>query len=351
MECPLLWWASFRNRRRSIGAASVWALVQLRRDLTGIPGGPSPERLRGLRVLTHRRTDEAGCLARGSQRRHDLRLLRRSQASFPPRTKDGAFFLEPLHDVLIGGDLRLTSLAVSWRRRVRPPYLLCERRESAPGARRWTRERTGDPLGPRRWSSTHRPSAAHRSLGARVAWRSTGDRSRSRHPQGHAVRDSRRLAARRGRSRRSTYASALSVLSWRSCLEWCSALHRRGTHADGRSSAQAMAGDTRTTTARGGRTRALLVVGEVAAAVLLLVGAGLLLRTLLAVDNVPRGYQAESVLAVFVDPLGGRYPTKESLHAVLPLRRTGSPGRQQRSQHRVGEHFTARRVHLRIDVV
>ena len=56
--------------------------------------------------------------------------------------------------------------------------------------------------------------------------------------------------------------------------------------------AQAMAGDTRTTTAHGGGIRALLVVGEVAAAVLLLVGAGLLLRTLLAVDNVPRGYRS-----------------------------------------------------------
>ena len=55
------------------------------------------------------------------------------------------------------------------------------------------------------------------------------------------------------------------------------------------------------------------MVGEVAAAVLLLVGAGLLLRTLLAVDNVPRGYGADSALTVFVDPLGGRYPTKESL--------------------------------------
>jgi putative ABC transport system permease protein len=87
------------------------------------------------------------------------------------------------------------------------------------------------------------------------------------------------------------------------------AWHARGLA----SSAQTMAGDTRTTTAHGGRIRALFVVGEVAAAVLLLVGAGLLLRTLLAVDNVPRGYRAESVLTVFVDPLGGRYPTKESL--------------------------------------
>jgi putative ABC transport system permease protein len=87
------------------------------------------------------------------------------------------------------------------------------------------------------------------------------------------------------------------------------AWHARGLA----SSAHAMAGDTRTTTAHGGRIRALLVVGEVAAAVLLLVGAGLLLRTLLAVDTVPRPYGAESVLTVFVDPLGGRYSTQESL--------------------------------------
>jgi putative ABC transport system permease protein len=87
------------------------------------------------------------------------------------------------------------------------------------------------------------------------------------------------------------------------------AWHARGLAA----SAQAMAGDTRTTTAHGGRIRSLFVAGEVAAAVLLLVGAGLLLRTLLAVDNVPRGYGAESALTVFVDPLGGRYPTKDAL--------------------------------------
>jgi putative ABC transport system permease protein len=87
------------------------------------------------------------------------------------------------------------------------------------------------------------------------------------------------------------------------------AWHARGLA----SSAQTMAGDTRTTTGYGGRIRALFVVGEVAAAVLLLVGAGLLLRTLMAVDNVPRGYGAESALTVFVDPLGGRYRTKDSL--------------------------------------
>jgi putative ABC transport system permease protein len=51
----------------------------------------------------------------------------------------------------------------------------------------------------------------------------------------------------------------------------------------------------------------------VATAVVLLIGAGLLLRTLVAVDRADRGYRAESVLTMIVDPLGGRYPTAAAL--------------------------------------
>ena len=83
--------------------------------------------------------------------------------------------------------------------------------------------------------------------------------------------------------------------------------------AAGVSSAQVIASSGRTATGRGGAVRSLLVVGEVATAVLLLVGAGLLLRTLLAVDNVDRGYRADSVLTMLVDPLGARYPTRAAL--------------------------------------
>jgi putative ABC transport system permease protein len=79
------------------------------------------------------------------------------------------------------------------------------------------------------------------------------------------------------------------------------------------STAQVIAADTRTSTARGGRVRALLVTAQVATAVLLLFGAGLLLRTLLAVDSVDRGYRADSILTMMVDPLGARYPTRPTL--------------------------------------
>ena len=70
------------------------------------------------------------------------------------------------------------------------------------------------------------------------------------------------------------------------------------------SAAHFTASDSRTTTARGGTMRALLVAGQVATAVVLLVGAGLLLRTLVEVESVDHGYRAESVLTMIVDPPG-----------------------------------------------
>jgi putative ABC transport system permease protein len=50
---------------------------------------------------------------------------------------------------------------------------------------------------------------------------------------------------------------------------------------------------------------------------LLLFGAGLLLRTLLAVQAYDRGYRAESVLTMMVDPLGSSYPTPERLQGFF----------------------------------
>ena len=79
------------------------------------------------------------------------------------------------------------------------------------------------------------------------------------------------------------------------------------------SSAEIIASNSRSVTAGGGRMRALLVMAEVATAVLLLFGGGLLLRTLIAVDAYDRGYRAGSVLSMLIDPLGSKYPTPELL--------------------------------------
>jgi len=79
------------------------------------------------------------------------------------------------------------------------------------------------------------------------------------------------------------------------------------------SPARIIASETRGSTAGGGRLREWVVIGEVATAVALLVGAGLLLRTLLAVEGVDRGYRASGVLTLLVDPISDRYPTPADL--------------------------------------
>jgi putative ABC transport system permease protein len=80
---------------------------------------------------------------------------------------------------------------------------------------------------------------------------------------------------------------------------------------------QVLSSEGRTATRSGGRLRSMLVVGEVSAAVLLLCGAGLLLRTLVVLDNVNAGHTAGSVLAMRVNlPYGlptSRYPTEDAL--------------------------------------
>jgi putative ABC transport system permease protein len=77
--------------------------------------------------------------------------------------------------------------------------------------------------------------------------------------------------------------------------------------------AHVMAADARTGTGGGGRLRALLVGAEVATAVVLLSGGGLLLRSLIAVERVDRGYGAEDALTMLVDPLGSKYPTPAAI--------------------------------------
>jgi putative ABC transport system permease protein len=83
---------------------------------------------------------------------------------------------------------------------------------------------------------------------------------------------------------------------------------------------------TRTVTDRSSRTREVLVVGQVATAVALLYGAGLLMRTLIEVDNVDPGYRAESVLSLFVDPLGRPQEAMLQFYADIEAELEGHPG-------------------------
>jgi putative ABC transport system permease protein len=79
------------------------------------------------------------------------------------------------------------------------------------------------------------------------------------------------------------------------------------------------ASDSRGATARGGSLRAMLVAGEVATAVVLLFGAGLLLRTLFVLEQVDRGYRADGVLSMMVDPLASEYREPGSLQRFFDV--------------------------------
>ena len=86
-------------------------------------------------------------------------------------------------------------------------------------------------------------------------------------------------------------------------------------HASGVPLAEMASAGGRSSTKRAGGLRAALVVAEVAAAVLLLAGAGLLIRTLIALNKVDPGFRAENVLTVQVSLPLNRYGTVEKLQA------------------------------------
>jgi putative ABC transport system permease protein len=68
----------------------------------------------------------------------------------------------------------------------------------------------------------------------------------------------------------------------------------------------------RTTTGAGGRRlRQALVAGQLAMAVMLLTGAGLLVRSFVRVANLELGFRAPNVLTAFLPLLGSRYDTPE----------------------------------------
>lgn len=69
---------------------------------------------------------------------------------------------------------------------------------------------------------------------------------------------------------------------------------------------------TRVDAAAGRRMRNVLVIGELALATMLLVGAGLLLDSFRRLDRVDTGYDTENVLAVPLTLAGARYPTCEA---------------------------------------
>ena len=85
------------------------------------------------------------------------------------------------------------------------------------------------------------------------------------------------------------------------------------------------------TAARGGRTRAVLVVAEIALALILLVGAGLLVRSFARLTTVDAGFDAEQTLSMRVSLPASRYgeaPRRTQFYRELVQRITALPGIQ-----------------------
>jgi len=100
-------------------------------------------------------------------------------------------------------------------------------------------------------------------------------------------------------------------------------------HAARASLADSLRAGGRGATAGMGALRSLLATGEIAVAVLLVAGAGLLLRTLAALDGADPGYHAKNVLTMYVSLPLTRYPTPEkalTFYQAVEREIAGLPG-------------------------
>ena len=84
--------------------------------------------------------------------------------------------------------------------------------------------------------------------------------------------------------------------------------------ASGVSLSQVLTASGRGATGKSGRLRSALVIGEIAASVVLVVGGGLLVRSLIALTRVDPGYRAERVLTGAVLLPFNRYADQDRLH-------------------------------------
>ena len=243
-------------------------------------------------------------------------IAERLAVEYPEPNKGTGVIVEPLRAGIVGERSGDDVGVPVGRGRLRPAPVLCERRQPAARAGSGARPRDRRAIRARRRARAHHQAAAHREPRARRARRDIGHRRRRRDPPRRAGTGSAGLLP----------AAVTPAFDARVVMFGLAAAMAVGVvfgvipawQATGGSLAGVMASESRSTTSASRRFRGLLVSGEVAAAVVLLCGAGLLLQTLLKLVGGDTGYRAtsESVLTLdFSVDTGARsrYPTPEAI--------------------------------------
>ena len=283
-----------------LGGTSLWALRSYDQN-------PSFRRFRGLRAVGRLRPGVSIAAARADLASVAAQL----EQEFPETNKGRGATLEPLHDAMIGGELRLTSMlflgVVGF-----VLLICCANVANLLLARATARARElaiRSALGAGRRRVIRQLLTESLLLSLLAGLLGLG--------LGAAI-----LAVAPSLVPEGVLPAAVSLHFDGRVVGFCAAVAAAvgllfgvapAWQATRRSSAQVMASQARGSTGRGGRVRSVLVVAEIATAVLLLFGAGLLLRTLLSVEGAERGYRARSILTMIVDPIGSRYPTPAAL--------------------------------------
>ena len=235
-------------------------------------------------------------------------------------TNEGLYPVQMQFDTVValarGRSRRLGApldLAAVWRRRLPAADRLRERGEPAVGARGSTSARDGGARGTRRQPARDAASAPHRKPGAHRRQRHrrsrSGVRRRSASWRGGTPPTFRVLAALRSTSR-----VWPSRPPWR-CSPACSSAWRRRFAACASISPTSLKDGGQGVSSGGARQRFRngLVVVQMALAVLLLVGAGLMLRSLWSLQRIPIGFDPSNVLTMRVSLPAAGYASPEQV--------------------------------------
>jgi hypothetical protein len=218
---------------------------------------------------------------------------------YPDANSGNGARVEPLFEALRGGGA-LAAPAAARRGRLRAADRLRQRREPAAGARRRSRTGARGPRGAWREPRTPRAPAGDGGSGGGQCRLSRGPRARLGEPPADDVALARRAAGARGTAPLGIVLALSVFLTLAAVVLVSLAPARVAAQTDALAGLRA-SGRTPLASPGATRLRGLIVIGEVALAVVLVNAAGLLLGTLLHLQRAPLGFEAAGALTARLD--------------------------------------------------